>query len=409
MNLMKLVLLSLITLSAVCPVSYAQSYSVIHTFTGTGGDGANPSAGVTLRAGSLWGATARGGDGYGTVYQMTKVGSDWTYKPIFYFPPDGSGGSSPSARVVFGPDGHLYGTTPTGGVTQNGVAFRLTVPVSICRTAFCPWKETVLHNFTQAPSDGAGPSAGDLTWDQQGNIYGTTEWGGTYSAGTVYQITPSGNSWTEAPIYSFSGPDGEDPRGGVIFDSSGNLFGTTNTDTVENSGVIFELTNVPGSGWQETLLHRLNGGETEGEWPEGGVVMDSAGNLFGTTPEGGNLNGGGTVFELSASGNGWTLTTLYDFTSVGGLTCGPAAPLTMDSAGNLYGTSSGGPRCGYPYGNIFKLTKTAFGWAYISLHEFAGGSDGGFPASVVTIDSDGTLYGVAGGGSNNAGVVWTIK
>ncbi len=402
----------LLVFASLTQAAYAQTFSVIHSFSGTGGDGARPEAGVTLRAGTLYGTTSEGGGGTdsGVVYQITHSGSNWITLPILLF--DGTNGGRPRARVVFGPDRHLYGTTFAGGTFSNGVVFNLTPPFSICKTANCLWKENILHDFSYGPTDGAGPGFGDLVWDQQGNIYGTTFSGGAFDQyGTVYQLTLSGSNWTETLIHSFSGSDGETPEGGVIVDSNGNLFGTTNSNTNGfNSGLVFELTYMPGTGWTQTILHKFLGGEQEGEWPVASLLADGAGNLFGTTPEGGNINGGGTVFELSPAGNTWTLTTLYNFPSNGGLNCGPEAPLTMDAAGNLYGTSVGGPQCGYAYGNVFKLTKFGNSFGYSSLYEFTGGSDGGFPKSQVILDTDGTLYGTTyGGGQANLGVVWMIK
>ncbi len=177
------------------PSAHAQTYSVIHTFSGSDGDGASPEAGVTLRGGVLYGTTYGGGIGgignrVGTVYQMTHVGSDWIYTPIFFFRGDGVGGANPTSRVVFGPDGHLYGTATFGGSTGNGVVFALTPPLSICKTLSCLWKENVLHNFLGGPGDGSTPSSGDLVWDHQGTLYGTTGRGGSEDQGTAFQLNP---------------------------------------------------------------------------------------------------------------------------------------------------------------------------------------------------------------------------
>jgi hypothetical protein len=168
----------------------------------------------------------------GTVYQLSHVGSNWIHTPISLL---SAGGDNPLARVVFGPDNHLYGTTFGGDPQGHGVGFNLTPPVSVCKTANCFWTEKVLYGFIGTP-DGEEPGGGDLVWDPMGNIYGTTQNGGTSSLGTVYQMTKSGNDWTETPIYGFTGPDGAQPYAGVILDSNGNLFGTTSGGGLYGSG-----------------------------------------------------------------------------------------------------------------------------------------------------------------------------
>ncbi len=397
-----------LTLVAV-PVARAQTFSVIHTFTGSGGDGANPESGVTLRGGVLYGTTYGGGIGgpgnrVGTVYQMTHVGSDWIYTPIFFFRGDGVGGANPTARVVFGPDGHLYGTASFGGSTGNGVVFALTPPLAICKTLSCLWKENVLHNFLGQPADGSTPSSGDLAWDQQGNIYGTTGRGGSGDYGTAFQMNPGTNTYSV--IHNFMGNDGRIPNG-VIVDKSGSLYGTTEEGGVQGFyGTVFELTYV--NDWTETILHNFTS-QGDGYGPYAGLVADRSGNLYGATTSGGNGPYGGTIFELSPAGDTWTFNVLYSFSGGGG----PYASLTIDAAGNLYGTTAGDGA--YRGGNVFKLTNTANGWVYTSLHDFPGGLGGSDPQSQVAIDTDGTLYGTTyyGGGGNcgylGCGVVWMIK
>ena len=421
MKLNALVCFSLITfVSALNPASLAQTYSVIHEFSVTGNswDGAAPYGGVILSAGALYGTTSRGGNGPalgpGTAYQMTHVGSDWTFTPILVLPATNLGGYQPWARVVFGPDDHLYGTTGGGGANNGGVVFDLTPPVSICMTVDCLWTENVLYNF--ASSNEAGPRYGDLIWDQQGNIYGTTLEGGVNNKGTVYQLTPSGNGWQENILHSFDGLDGFLPYAGVVFDNKGNLWGTTAYGGVDNDGTIFELTYVPGVGWQETVVYQFlgdNGGGVDEEYSFAGVVFDRAGNVYGVTNTGGPENAG-AVFELSPSGKTYTFKVLYRLPAVSP-NCGPSASLTLDAAGNLYGTTlcSGA----YQFGNVFKLSNTPNGWVYSSLHDFAGPpDDGSMPISQVTIDTDGTLYGTTTQGGSSpyclsfgCGVVWMIK
>jgi hypothetical protein len=400
MKLPRLVCSSLITLlTSLCPTAPAQTFSVIHDFNQP--QAANPGSGVTIRGGALFGTTFGGGNG-GTVYELTPLGSNWGLTVLYPFggQDDGYG---PLSRVLFGPDGHPYGTTPAGGNQDQGTVFELTPLLNTCRTVNCFWKETVLYQFQGLP-DGALPD-GDLAWDQQGNIYGVTKYGGTSNAGTVYELSYVGNSWTETPIYSFSElTGGAKPVNGVILDNNGNLYGTTSEGGQFGYGTVFELTYTPESGWTETDLYNFENGY-DGISPTS-VILDSAGNLYGATRDGGGL-GGGTVFELIPMGNTWTFKLLYTFASRPYYpNCGPARPLTMDAAGNLYGTTfcDGDNNLG----NVFMLTNTPVGWIYSSLHEFVG-SDGQNPQSHVTFDSNGNLYGTTWeGGQYGYGNIWMI-
>ena len=377
------------------PAAHAQTFSVIHTFNGS--DGATPLAGLTLRGGVLYGTTWSGGMGQGTVFQLTRSGSNWTSSLLSEFATDGA---TPEARVQFGPDGHLYGTTVSGGSQSNGIVFRLTPPLSICKTANCMWTETAPHRFI-GPPDGSQPLGGDMAFDQQGNIYGTTSFGGGgYSYGVVWKLTPS---YTESVIHTFSGPDGIYPYGGLIIDNKGNLLGTTSMGGANNFGAVYQLTFNPGVGWVQTVLYSFQNG-SDGQGPFGGLLMDASGNLYGATYGGGD-GGGGVVYKLSPSGNGWTFAVLYSL--AGTYQCGPQAALSMDAAGNLYGTTlcDGANK----FGNVFKLTNTVNGWTYTSLHDFSGANDGLYPVSNVTIDAGGNLYGTTSGDGNRySGTVWQI-
>jgi len=383
--------------------AHAQTYSVIYNFTGAG-DGGYPYAGVTLRGGNLFGTTTYAGVGNGTVYELMRSGSNWVNIPLSAL---AGGGNEPTARVVFGPDGKLYGTTAQGGNQGAGVIFNLTPWMTVCPSLNCSWRENLVHQFQGFPNDGIAPWYGDLIWDLQGNIYGTTGSGGANDTGTVFELSPSGNGYTEQIIYSF--PHNYDegyPRASVIMDGSGNLFGTA-TGFTDNAGNVFELSYTPGVGWVESDLYKFQNGDDGGD-PEGGLVMDGLGNLYGTTAWGGS-GGGGTVFELSPAGNSWTFKVIY---SLRGLfknqNCGPRASLSIDAAGNLYGTTACDGANGY--GSVFKLTNTQNGWAYTALRDFAADGKGANPFSNVTIDTDGTLYGTAQlGGSAGYGVVWMIK
>ena len=380
---------------------HAQTYSVIHTFTPL--EVGSSYAGVAIRGNALYG-TAGYFNGVGVVYQLTRSGPNWLFSKIAVLP-----NLYDTNNVVFGPDGHLYGTASTGGAYGGGAVFKLTPQVGPCRDVACYWMVNHLHDFGSG-TDGSLVDGETLIWDQQGNMYGTTVYGGTYGLGTVYELTPSGNGYTENVIHSFSGSDGANPYGGLVLDNKGNLFGAASGYGSGGYGAIYELTYVPGVGWTEQILYNFQGAD-DGYSPYGGLVFDSAGNLYGATGSGGS-GGGGTVFELSPSGNTWTFKLLYSFYG----SFGTLRALTMDGAGNLYGTTVYDGI--YGRGNVFRLSNTENGWVYTSLYDFTGGTDGADPLSNVAIDTDGTLYGTtARGGDLNCsnstgagcGVVWMIK
>jgi uncharacterized repeat protein (TIGR03803 family) len=392
----------------------AQMFTVLHNFTG-GQDGANPIAGLTMdRAGNFYGTTTYGGNsGYGTVYKLIRKGSAWTFNPLYSFT-GGADGRFPSGRVTIGSDGSLYGLTERGG--ENGcvqaggcgVVFNLRPPARACKTTLCPWMETVLYRFS-GNSDGWSP-LGDLIFDETGNLYGIASAGGYYGGacssagyGVVFELIPSHGNWTQSVLYTFTdGNDGADPEAGLMFDKAGNLYSTTNQGGVYGFGTVFQLM-LSGSVWTENTLHSFQR-ELDGFQPKySGVISDQFGNLYGTTDDGG-LGGGGTVYELTPQGGGWTFNVLYSFSGNGG----PVATLAMDAAGNLYDTTL--LYGAYGYGSVFKLAPQPGGsWTLSSLYDFTGGNDGSMPLSSVALDANGSLYGTAyGGGAYGYGVVWEI-
>jgi len=402
------------TLFVLTAAAQAQTFTVLHNFTG-GQDGANPLAGLSMdQAGNLYGTASLGGRGYGTVYKLTHRGSAWVLSPLYQFRgmPDGF---FPDAGVIIAADGTLYGTTFYGGIAgygcnqggpvQCGTIFHLRPPATACTTSLCPWTETQIFKFNTYPSL-FWPNFGDLIFDRAGNLYGVANQGGTGFAGGVFQLAPSNGGWTETDIYDLRDQgDGSQPMGGVTFDSAGNLYGTTwgePPDPAHNPyGTVYELTP-SGSGWAETTLHVFQNG-SDGAFPRSAVVMDATGNLYGTSSVGGS-GGGGIVWELTPSDGSWIISVLYSFPGPGK---GPFSPLLMDPAGNLYGTTLGGGS--YGKGSIFELTHSNGGWTYSSLHDFTAGSDGRSPYGHLIFDSSGNLYGTAGwGGSNDSGVVWEI-
>ena len=384
----------------------AQTYKVIYNFTG-GQDGAYPEAGLTMdKAGNLYGTAYQGGGtNRGTIFKLARKGSGWVFSPLHSFTGREDGGA-PIARVVFGPDGSLYGTTEFGGRNCGsgcGTVFNLKPPAAACRSALCAWTLTVLYRFGGS-SDGANPGYGDLIFDQPGNIYGTTYFGGNNAQGVVYELKPSDGSWTESSIYLFNGAsDGGNPYSGLVFDKAGNLYGTTWAAGAHGYGTVFELTP-SGSGWAENTLYGFQSASDGGK-PFGGLVFDNTRNLYGATSSGGP-GSGGTVYELTPSGGSWTFDVLYGFVGSAYLP-GPYDSLTFDAAGNLYGTTTKDGTL--EAGSVFKLTPSNGGWTETDLYDFAGSSDGGVPYGSVLIGPNGNLYGTASqGGANGYGVVWEI-
>jgi uncharacterized repeat protein (TIGR03803 family) len=384
----------------------AQTFTVLHNFT-LGADGGGPDSGVTIdAAGNLYGTTVGGGNtttcgffGCGIVYKLTHKNAGWILNPLYAFNsiPDGY---VPYAPVVISSNGAIYGTTFYGGQPGGGTVYELTPPQTAPKSALTPWLKTQVYTFRGAP-DGAYPGYGQLVFDQAGNLYGTSSIGGNRGAGAVFKLTPSGGGWTESILYNFQGgtADGVEPLSGVAFDRAGNLYGTTVHGGPSNDGVVYQL-SPSGSGWVEHVLHFFQG--SDGLNPQGGVATDPSGNVYGTTETGGS-SGGGTVYELSPSGNGWNFQTLYSFPEPGA----PMACVTLDAAGNLYGTTYLGGSEGF--GNIFKLTHDNSGWHYSEVYDFTTSSPAGGPVGGVSIDANGNLFGTTqNGGTYGRGTVWEV-
>ncbi len=399
-------LLTLVT--GVASPARGQTFRVIHSFTGA--DGQSPYAGLTMdAAGRLYGTTYEGGSSNsGTVFRLVRSGSGWVLAPLYSFA-GGSDGACPWARVIFGPDGSLYGTASQGGGAKGngchergyGAVFSLRPPATACKTALCLWTKTNVHTF--GGKDGYQP-IGDLTFDSAGNLYGTTYNGGRDGVGTVYELAYNGVGWAVNVLYTFS--HGETlflPSAGVTFDKAGNLYGTAEG----GFGGAFELTP-SGGGWVYNEVYALHGG-VQGGSPRAGLIFDDAGNLYSATMQYGT--GGGTAFELTPVNGSWAFSLLYSFIGVCCNQVGPWATLVMDSAGNLYGTTYADGA--YGLGSVFKLTRGTSQWTYTSLHDFTGGDDGANPISNVVFDENGNLYGTTSAGGSDAcssgcGVVWEI-
>jgi uncharacterized repeat protein (TIGR03803 family) len=376
----------------------AQTFQVLHNFT-NGGDGGTPPYTLAKDTfGHFYGTASMGGqNGDGVVFKMTQTNSHWVLTPLYNFT-DQDG--QPGWGVNFAADGTIYTNASYiplfGGSCGN--ALRLQPPPNRPASILTPWNGTSLRTYVQNQD---GCPTGNLTLDSAGNVYGVTQNGGAHGGGSVFELTHTSSGWTETILYGFTGgDDGAAPYSGVILDSAGNVYGTATARGAYGYGVVFKLTNT-GSGWTESVLYAFQGGNDGGQ-PVAGVIFDSAGNLYGAAESFGS-GGGGTVFELSPSGGGWNFSVLASLTGE----AGPVASLTVDAAGNLYGTNF---RDGaHAYGSVFELTPSGGSWTYTDLHDFTGGADGGYPGGGVTLDASGNLYGTAvQGGANNFGLVWEI-
>ena len=372
----------------------AQTLTVLHGFSASENavGGSEPFAGITFdQQGRIYGTTYYGGShANGVVYRLVHQGEGWGLSPIYSFGTLGShDGIYPEARVVFGPDGLLYGTTSYGGAEGYGTVFSLRPPATTCTTTLCPWVETILYSFTGG-ADGGYPQFGDLVFDPAGNIYGTTYGGGSSREGVVFKLARSGSGWTESVVWNFGGSVGCCPYGGVTLDTAGNLYGTT-------EGTVYKLSPTQ-SGWSETTLYDFTGENGAGA---GAPIMDAHGNLFGIT---GGLDGGIAVaYELTLQ-TGWSFSLLQDF---GNEYLAPVAPPTFDSQGNLYGPV---PTIGQAFaGEIFKLMPSGNQWIYSSFYQFDNCDDPCVPVGAVIFDASGNMYGTTlAGGAGGGGTVWEI-
>jgi uncharacterized repeat protein (TIGR03803 family) len=351
--------------------------------------------------GNLYGTARAGGasincpGGCGIVFKLSKSGNETVLHSFAGPPTDGEG---PEGGLMMDTAGNLYGTTLGGGAYGGGTAFKIDTSGN----------ETVLYSFNAYATDGRGPYAG-LIMDTAGNLYGTTELGGassncTFGCGTVFKLDASGN---ETLLYSFAGPpnDGATPTAGLIMDKAGNLYGTTayggpgimTCSLGPGCGTVFKLDT---SG-NETVLHEFTGLGTviDGVFPWGGLTMDTEGNLYGTSLYGGT-SGQGTVFKFDTSGNEIVL---HSFSAGDGENL--FGGLLVDTAGNLYGTAANAGPNGE--GTVFKLDSSG---NETVLHGFPGGAgDGGGPLAGVIVDASGNLYGTTSyGGTTGAGVVFRI-
>jgi uncharacterized repeat protein (TIGR03803 family) len=388
----------------------APKYKILHNFTGNAdGDGGNALA--LDRRGNIYGASLGGGSqncgpgGCGLIYELTQhAHGKYTFAVLYGFT-GGSDAGSPNSPLLLDASGDLYGTTASGGARGGGTVFELTPGAG-------GWTQTVLYSFCNQLGCVGLPQAG-LVMDQAGNLYGTTP--EEPHGGAVYRLADFSGRWKEAVLHKFcpnGGGDGYDPFAGLILDAAGNLYGTTQVGGTgcpgEGCGIVYELTPEPGGKWEEAILHRFDNNGKDGYTPGAGALfMDALGSLYGTTGTGGGA-GYGALFKLSKNASGrWEETVLHNFSNSSGGSF-PDAGVVMDKSGNLYGTTDGGggPGCGV----IYKLAPAAKGkWKYSVLHTFGNAYDGCLPVGNLAIDSSGNLYGgTIFGGTGGYGVIFEL-
>jgi len=417
--------LAMILFAAV--VSFTQFTSAQETvlYSFNDGTGSVPFTGVTLdKNGNVYGTTASGGNlslcltnGCGVVYEIVhNSDGTWTDRTLYSFAGGSTDGAFPDGLLTIDSRGRIFGTTYYGG---NGTSCTQGEYPG-CGTVFelvhnsTGWTESVIYNF-QGGNDGSWPAA-NVTFDAQGNLYGTTTFGGsttscvTYTAptgcGTVFKLFPNGSGgWSESVIYSFQGGmDGINPGSGVTFDGAGILVGVTGGGGFScaqylkgtDCGTVFKLRSTP-TGWVKSTPYRFRGG-TDGFAPLGNLVIDADGNLYGGTYFGGITSlgfGNGTIFELTPNGTGgWNEQVLYRFTGLedGGY---PSASVVFDTAGNLYGLTFAGGTSGQDAGGgtAFKLSPSSSGWTETTLASFQTQDGGQLSYGGATLDSSGNLYG----------------
>lgn len=359
---------------------------------------------VVDSAGSLYGTSVLGGEfGSGTVFRLTPSGNHWIHTVLYSFT-GGVDGGEPYKGVTLDAQGNLYGTAVTGGTGACeggcGVAYKLT-------NSGGSWTQRVIHYFSGG-NDGSGPGAG-LTIDNQGNLYGMAPTGGANGLGVIYGLHPeAGGSWTLKVIHTFTGgADGATGSAGRLLLHAGHLYGVATAGGENGKGVAFDLTPSKGAEWNLKTIYAFLG-QPDAGFPYGGLLLDAAGNLYGTTYYDG-ANNLGCVYQLSPAAAGrWTERVLYSFRG-GGDGQNSISNLVADAVGNLYGTTSeGGAGCSC--GILFKLAPGANGtWTESVVHRFHGPPDAAFAYNGLVADSAGNFFGATvHGGSDGEGAIYKV-
>jgi len=383
----------------------AVTETTLHAFT-DGRDGGAPDAGLISDSnGNLYGTALDGGAyGYGTVYKLTHSASGWRETVLHNFHGGTGDGAFPEYDLAFDAAGNLYGTTSEGGIAWN-------TPVRGWGTVFkltpsgSVWTERVIHFF----ASGNRPSSG-LIIDTAGDMFGEIGGSATGAGGSIYRMRNESTGWKFRTLFKFDGTDnGNYPNGGLILDYAGNLYGMTNNGGAVCCGAVFDVKHGANDTWTQSLLYSFAGG-TDGGFPNAPLVSNGPGKLYGTTTTGGDLSCGsggcGVVFELSLSGGIWTETVLHSFTdSPDGNNS--QAGMTFDKTGNLFGTTTTGGADGY--GSVFELMPQSAGaWEETILYSFTNGNDGAYPSNAL-LRRLGNIYSTASsGGRFGWGVVFEL-
>jgi len=391
--------LEAILLGALLTAWPALAQTTIYNFKGDPDGAAAVTPLIRDSAGNLYGTTYTGGTNNGTVFEISGAGHE-TILHTFTGNPDGT---APWGGLLRDVEGNLYGTTAYGGAFNFGTVFKITKA----------GEESVLYSFAGPPNDGGNPFAG-LILDSEGNLYGTTLFGGSgdctgaagqKGCGTIFKVSPSG---AESVLHNFEGgEDGVYPGSPLVRDSSGNLYGTTeqggqancNDFAANGCGTVFMLS----SDGVETVLHGFSGAPMDGEYPRGVILV--GGNLYGTTELGGAYSGG-SVFEVTGSGSE---NLLYSFGGVANDGLNPAAGLVWGGASRFFGTTTigGGPGCLDGCGVVFAVTKTG---KEKTLFSFSNINVGCIPYAPLIQDAAGYLYGTTSNcGSTGEGAVFVLK
>jgi uncharacterized repeat protein (TIGR03803 family) len=377
----------------------------LHNFMGAPSDGSNPYGALIFdSAGNLYGTTEEGGTGAcgrgcGTVYKLSPSAGGWTESVIYNFGTGARGPLYPSGALITDASGNFYGLA-AGGYKGQGAIYKLSPGSG------GTWSETTLYSFGAVPGDGNGP-IGKLEFDASGNLWGVTAEGGAKKNGTVFELVPSSSGWTEKVVYSFpfvGTSQGSQPSG-IIFDNAGNLYGVTTfggATGVNGAGVMFRLENSGGT-WKQVVVHEFSITGTSLQTPTGGMSLDATGTiLYMTMSRGGHGGGGIVALNLTTK----VASELYG--SGGSQTIQPYEAMAFDSSGNLYSASydnnSGTCQCGF----VYELSPGASKWTATTLANM-NGTNGANPVGGVVIDALGNLYGATfSGGANKLGVVYEV-
>ncbi|MGO9562588.1 MAG: choice-of-anchor tandem repeat GloVer-containing protein [Candidatus Korobacteraceae bacterium] len=383
------------------------NFSVIHDFTGSG-DGGSPSGVAIDHAGNLYGPTqSGGGSGDGTVFKLAHAGSGWILDNLFTFAGGNNGGTP--AGVIVGHNGILYGAAAGGLENCNGqycgVIFDLRPSPTACVTATCRWMENVLYDFTGSTDAWQGSG---LVSDQAGNLYGVSASGGAQEKGAVFELTPTIGGWSESILYSFTGAsDGGAPTT-IIVGNDGNLYGMAESGGADSYGVVFQLTG-SGNNWTESVLYNIPTGQWGTSDPHS-LIQDSARNLYGIYQYPGCCDSAtGLIFMLSPSNGSWVFTELHHGNA--NLDGDDVFPnMMLNAAGNLYGTESAYSGCynTVDYGYIFELAQGSGGWQFSTPMSW---NNTYFDSSgALAMDAQGNLYGTTSDcGWHNQGTVWMLS